>query len=53
MTDQEMLIIKRELYKAYASLTMLPIEKRYVGAVMMGLNNAQKILNNQNKKVKD
>lgn len=53
MTDQEMLIIKRELYKAYISLNMLPIEKRYAGAITIGLNNAQKILNNQNKKVKD
>ena len=44
MTDDEKLIIKKELYKAYVSdeLQSLPIEKRYVGAIILGLNNAQR-----------
>lgn len=47
MTDDEKLIIKKELYKAYVSeaLAELPPRKRYVGAVILGLNNAQRILN--------
>ena len=47
MTDNEKLIIKKELYKAYMSdeLQGLPIEKRYVGAVILGLNRAQEKLN--------
>ena len=45
MTDDEKLIIKKELYKAYLELKMLPPRKRYVGAIILGLNNAQRILN--------
>ena len=47
MTDEEKTVIKTELYKAYMELSMLPIAKRYVGAVILGLNNAQKILNKE------
>ena len=42
MTDDEKLIIKKELYRAYLELKMLPPKKRYVGAIMLGLNNAQR-----------
>ena len=45
MTDEEKLIIKKELYKAYLELKMLPFKKRYVGAIMLGLNRAQEKLN--------
>ena len=44
MTDEEKLIIKKELYKAYLELKMLPLSKRYVGAVILGLNRAQEKL---------
>lgn len=49
MTDNEKLIIKKELYKAYMSdeLQSLPIEKRYVGAIILGLNKAQEKLKNR------
>ena len=51
MTDNEKLIIKKELYKAYMSdeLQGLPIEKRYVGAIILGLNRAQEKLNSERK----
>ena len=47
MTDEEKLIIKKELYRAYLELKMLPLSKRYVGAIMLGLNRAQEKLNNK------
>ena len=49
MTDDEKLIIKKELYKAYLELQMLPPKKRYVGAIMLGLNRAQEKLNSERK----
>ena len=51
MTDNEKLIIKKELYKAYMSdeLQSLPINKRYVGAIILGLNNAQRKINENRK----
>ena len=45
MTDEEKTIIKKELYRAYLELVQLPPKKRYVGAIMLGLNRAQEILN--------
>jgi hypothetical protein len=45
MTDEEKLIVKKELYKAYLELKMLPLSKRYVGAIILGLNRAQEKLN--------
>lgn len=45
MTDDEKLVIKKELYKAYLELKMLPPKKRYVGAIMLGLNRAQEKIN--------
>ena len=45
MTEEEKLVIKKELYKAYLELKMLPPKKRYVGAIMIGLNRAQEKLN--------
>ena len=44
MTEEEKLVIKKELYKAYLELKMLPPRKRYVGAIMLGLNRAQEKL---------
>lgn len=49
MTDEEKLIIKKELFKAYLELKMLPLPKRYVGAIMLGLNRAQEKLNSEGK----
>lgn len=46
MTDEEKTIIKKEIFKAYAELKMvLNPYARYVMAIKMGLNNAQRILN--------
>lgn len=46
MTDEEKELIKKEIFKAYVILKMLPsISTRYNVAIKMGLNNAQKILN--------
>ena len=45
MTDEEKLVIKKELYLAYLELKKLPPRKRYVGAIMLGLNRAQEKLN--------
>ena len=49
MTEEEKLVIKKELYKAYLELKMLPPRKRYVGAIMLGLNRAQEKLNSERK----
>lgn len=48
MTDEEKLIIKKELFKAYLELKMLSLP-RYVGAIMLGLNRAQEKLNSEGK----
>lgn len=46
MTDEEKTIIKKEIFKAYAELKMvLNPYTRYIMAIKMGLNNAQRILN--------
>lgn len=46
MTDEEKTIIKKEIFKVYAELKMvLNPYTRYVMAIKMGLNNAQRILN--------
>ena len=47
MTDNEKLIIKKELYRVYLELKMLPPRKRYVGAIILGLNRAQEKLKNR------
>jgi hypothetical protein len=49
MTDEEKLIIKKELYKAYLVLESIPLSKRYVGAIILGLNNAQRQINENRK----
>ena len=49
MTEEEKLVIKKELYKAYLELKTLPPRKRYVGAIMLGLNRAQEKLNSERK----
>ena len=49
MTDEEKLVIKKELYLAYLELKNLSPRKRYVGAIMIGLNRAQEKLNLERK----
>ena len=49
MTEEEKLVIKKELYLAYLELKKLPPRKRYVGAIMLGLNRAQEKLNSEGK----
>lgn len=46
MTDEEKELIKKEIFKAYTGLKMvLNPSTRYIMAIKMGLNNAQRILN--------
>ena len=46
MTDKEKELIKKEIFKAYTCLKMvLNPSTRYMIAIKMGLNNAQRILN--------
>lgn len=46
MTDEEKELIKKEIFKAYTGLKMvLNPYTRYTIAIKMGLNNAQRILN--------
>lgn len=46
MTDEEKELIKKEIFKAYVELKMvLNPSTRYIMAIKMGLNNAQRILN--------
>jgi hypothetical protein len=46
MTDEEKMIIKKEIFIAYSKLKMvLNPSTRYMIAIKMGLNNAQRILN--------
>lgn len=46
MTDEEKELIKKEIFKAYIVLKMFPSSStRYTMAIKIGLNNAQRILN--------
>jgi hypothetical protein len=50
MTDEEKELIKKEIFKAYTGLKMvLNPSTRYMIAIKMGLNNAQRILNENRK----
>ena len=43
MTDEEKTIIKKEIFKAYTKLKMvINPSTRYIMAIKMGLNNAQR-----------
>ena len=46
MTDEEKELIKKEIFKAYTGLKMVRNPStRHMIAIKMGLNNAQRILN--------
>lgn len=50
MTDKEKELIKKEIFKAYVMLKMFPSSStRYTMAIKIGLNNAQRKINENRK----